>query len=434
MAQVTAEKPRVIILTNLTDFSSSYSIGRVALLQVAMLKRRGHEVRVLCCENFNPHDKARADDEIFTYDGPAVPLHCYRTTEGPRDEWVGQVALFEQAYEEAVAGYDVVITHDLMFQDTHLPMNEGVRKVIERNPDKIWLHWVHSGPSQPPHGLQYPSTLRYSAADHSTYIFLNNGDRQNFANMIGARPGVVKICGNPIDIRESYGFSQETRDLITRYDLMSVSVLQSYPFSVGRWRDKGIRQLVRIFAQWKRDGHTAKLLLINAHSNGEGISHARDIEAYAKKHGLVADEDLILTSRYAEENRGVTGVKNWDYSVPKYVVDEIARIASIFIFPSISECCSLVQGEAALARQFVVLNSDFPPMLEFADKSVPSFEFTRNNPDDPNSPYYEAVAKEIWGRFCDDPAIQNSIYGVNFAYNEEAIWRDQFEPLLYRVC
>jgi hypothetical protein len=102
----------------------------------------------------------------------------------------------------------------------------------------------------------------------------------------------------------------------------------------------------------------------------------------------------------------------------------------LFIFPSISEGCSLIQAEASIAGKFIVLNKDCPSMLEFADSSVLSYKFTINSPD-VNPDYYWAVANEILAEMKHEKTFRNSTLARTKIYNTKWIWENQFRPLLY---
>jgi len=215
--------------------------------------------------------------------------------------------------------------------------------------------------------------------------------------------------------------------MIDRYGLMDHQILIIYPFSTPRWHDKGVRQLMRIVGFWKKMGIRAKLVLINAHCNSpQDQSDIDGIEAYAKVCKVELDEDVILTSRYADE----TDQKTLRYTVPFRTVRELVMLSNMFIFPSVSECCSLIQAEASMAGKFMVLNRDFRPMMEFCTNGVMTYEFTVNDPNS-NPEYYECVAREIWANFQAESSLMNRTDAITRVYNRDWIFKNQLEPLLY---
>lgn len=448
------QKPKIAILTSLIDYSPAYSLVGIILDQALALKRAGYDYDLLCLKNFkrkgaDPSMGPELADRLglnVKYILPQTVLKDYRPNEKPEEPHKnenGRPELgFEQqvavhlngdkekgwiGYQEALEPYDVIIDHDLMFLGWHLCQNAALRKCIERWPEKNWLHWVHSGPSCAPSDICYPSTLRYSAAPNSTYVYLNNVQAHDYALMIGAPRKVVRTVYNPKDVRDVWGFGELTNKIIDRYDLMDHQILQVYPFSTPRWRDKGIRQLIKTFSEWKKQKVKAKLVLINAHCNSPKDQKDIDsIEAYAQLAGLELDKDLILTSRFADE----VGDKGLRYTIPFRAVRELVKISNLFIFPSISECCSLIQAEASMAGKFMVLNRDFAPMMEFCTNGVLHYEFTKNNPDQ-NPLYYECIAREVWANLQQEASVMNRTRAITKTYNRDWIFRNQLEPLLY---
>jgi len=442
-------KPKVAILTSLVDFSPAYSLSGIILDQARALKRHGYDYDLLCLKSFNSNDKDLIEREGLSikYILPQTLLVDYgaeqKADEDHVDKKTGKkIAGFETqvavhfegdkekgwvGYREALEPYDTIIDHDLMFLSWHLPQNAAIRRCIDLWPEKNWLHWVHSGPSNAPRNLCYPSTLRFSAAQHSTYVYLNCAQAHEYALMISAQNTAVRTVYNPKDVRDVWNFSELAQDLISRYGLMDHQILEVYPFSTPRWHDKGVRHLMRIFGFWKKMKIRAKLVLVNAHCNSPRDQADIDgIEAYAKVCGLELDHDVILTSRFADE----TDQKTLRYTVPFRAVRELVMLSNIFIFPSVSECCSLIQAEASMSGKFMVLNRDFSPMLEFCTEGVMTYEFTINDPN-ANPEYYQCLAREIWANFQAESSIMNRTNAITRVYNRDWIFENQFEPLLY---
>lgn len=441
-------RPRVAILTCLTDFSPAFSPTGIILDQARALRRAGYDYELLCLKMFNPQDRAAVEAEGLrvSFRLANTKLHDYRPDEPPRPDSDGEPGFERQAeiifagddsgegYHTALAPFDVIITHDIMFLSWFLPHNKAIRRCVELWPEKRWLHWVHSGPWFPSN-VVYPSTLRHQGCPNSLYVFLNHHQRQDLANMLGITVHDIAVVYNTKDIRDVYGFAPETCALIDTYRLLDHQILQVYAFSTPRWVSKGVRQLLRIFGAWKQMGLRAKLVLVNAHcGQEENRVEVRLIEEYARGCGLTVDEDVVLTSRFAHSRRRAADAeayRHWNYSVPQRVVRELTLIANVFIFPSVSECCSLIQAENAIAGKFIVLNRDFPAMLEFSNNHVLHYQFTANDPD-LNPVYYECVAQEVWSHLSVDATFQNTTHARTRLYNRDWIWKHQFEPLLYR--
>jgi glycosyltransferase involved in cell wall biosynthesis len=455
-------KPSVAILTALTDFSPSYSLVPVILEQARTLKRHGYPYTLFCLQYFNQTDKEIQDKEglNISYTLPKTLLHNYKLDEPPKEtdhakkilgfrdqadvHFAGdseQIGTF--GYKKVLELYDVIITHDLMFIDSHLVQNAAIRKCIELWPEKQWLHWIHSSPSHPAGNLCFPSELRFSAAPNSTYVFLNDGYRHNCALMLQTTRDNVATVYNSRDIRDLFGFSEDTQRVIDRYNLMDHQLLQVYPISSPRWDSKGVKALIRIFKHFRDIRVKAKLVIVNANCNSPGdIQHVEAMRSYLLSWGIKPGCEVILTSDFAQEradrllkqdkkNEAAEALK-WKYTVPYRVVRELMQLSNLFIFPSHSECCSLIQAEASVMGKFVVLNRNFSPMLEFGHASTLHYELTANNPDARDSEYYYHVAREIWAEVQTESAVMNRTKAVTQTYNRDWIFQKQLEPLLWK--
>jgi hypothetical protein len=443
-------KPKIAILTSLTDFAPAYSLVGIILDQARALKRNGYDYDLLCLKYFK-----KSDADAIAHEGlnikyvlPQTILVDYKPTQPPNKDFEDQVRVnFEGdpakgtiGYRDILKDYDTIITHDLMFLEWFLPMNGAIRKCIELYPNKNWLHWVHSGPSQPPNGTIYPSTLRYSAAPNSVYVFLNHGKVQELALMFKTTRDNISVVTNPKDIRDVYGFSQETCSFIDAYDLFNHDLLQIYPFSTPRWTSKGIKHLIRLVYEWKKQGLRTKVVLVNGHCNSpKDKEYLDDMENYVKGWGLELDKDIIMTSRFAKlmieaesDMQNKRKWTDWIHCVPARVIRELNLMSNIFIFPSETECCSLIQAEASITGKFMVLNEQFAPMGEFCAPGMMQFEFNGNSPDDRQSEYYTCVAREIWTEFQTEGSAMNASLARNVTYNRDWIFTHQLEPLLWK--
>jgi hypothetical protein len=449
-------KPRVALLTSMVDFSPAYSLNGVVLDHARMLLRAGWDFDLLAIKNFNQKDKVRVEAEGISVKTilPQTTLVDYMPHDSPRPTKDGEVGFEDQVdrhanghdgavgYLEALEPYDVICSHDLMFLSWHLPQNAALRRAIDKWPEKNWLHWIHSSPSEAPDGTCYPSTLRYQDAPNSTFVFLNETKRHECALMLNTTHDKIAVVYNPRDLRDILNFSKETCDLVDHADLMNHEILQVYPYSTPRHEPKGVEKLLRIFACWKDMGLKAKLVLVNAHANTKGVDevYVNNVTTAANAFGLKRGRDYVVTSLYAEEKESDAkrrGDKDderrwrhWTHCVPHQVVRELSMLANVFVFPSESECCSLIQAEAAATCKFMVLNSNFQAMAEFAHEGTLQFPFSDNDP--MNVEFYSAVAREAWSKLQTETAILNATKARTTVYNRDWIWRRQLEPLLWR--
>jgi len=432
--------PRVGIVTALTDFSSAYSLSTVILEQAKMLGRNRYDYDLITprCLPYEEVEYARREGIRLRRILPTTQLHDYEATEPPKDDtpeapgFMAQVETYLNGDRRCsgllnvIPDYDVLITHDLMFLSWFLPHNAAVRRCAGAFPGKHWLHWIHSAPRFDAN-VRFPSTLRCSAAPNSTYVFLNYSHRQAVANMLGLRPAEIAVVFNPRDPRDFFGFSEAACRLIEHYRLFDCDVLQVYPLSAPRWVHKGVRELLRLFSEWKSMGVAVKLVLALSHSGEPGDGHVEGISKYAQECGLVLDSEVILTPRYADEAR----MDSWRNCVPMNVIRDLTIMSNIFVFPSRSEACSLIQAEQSICGKFMVLNSRVPAMLEFAPASTLRYDFSSFDPDN-DKRYYRCMAREIWSHLSHNSTFGASMLTRGRFYNRDWIWKQQFEPLLQR--
>lgn len=409
-----------------------------------MLHRADYQYTLFCLKNFKSSDKGVAvlgpgvaDPATMLnveYCLPQTRLHDYQPHESPREDFEEQVETHFQGYKDCLESFDVIITHDLCFTSWHLCQAAAIRKCAEIWPTKRWLHFCHSAPSGLPRSGQpcYPSSLRFSGCPNSTYVYLNSRQRQDIANHLQLKARDIAVVYNAVDPRDFYGFSSETCRMIDDWRLLEHQILQVYAFSTPRWKAKGVHKLLKIFGFWRRMGIQAKLVLVNAHANQEVDEHqVRLMEDYASHCGLNPGTDVFWTSRYAGEREREAGGEawsGWQYSVPARVVKELLLISNLFVFPSDSECCSLVQAEASVAGKMTVLNKNCLQMLEFADTNCLAYEFA-NDPDR-NPIFYECVARELYAEIQRDPSFLTATRARTQHANRDWIWKNQLEPLL----
>lgn len=439
-------KPKIAIITSLSDAHDAFSLVSVIKAQCRMFAKNGYDYTLFCESGFNEKDKQRLIDEGINVEFVLAhkSLYHYEPDEPPRDDeydFKKQVEAFYygdstgMGYKTAVEQYDVVITHDLMFIAWHLPQNQALRYCIRDNPTKLWLHWTHSAPSPRPNNCIYPSELRYTAEPHSKYVTLNYAQRHDLANCLSTTDSSIHVIYNPCDIRQTFGFCKQTCDFIDRYKLFEHEYLQVYPFSLPRWTSKGVKALVKIWKHFRASGKNARLVFVNAHSNGEhGAKLTDKVKRYCESNDLIEGNDVVFTSLYAKERVANGESKEdweaWEMSVPNRVVRELMIMSNLFVFPSISECCSLVQADAATMGKYLVLNTTFLPMLEFAPHSIAKFPFSANNPDT-NETFFKCVAKELIGMLDESKIFQATTLARTRNHNEDWIFTNQLEPLLY---
>ena len=129
-----------------------------------------------------------------------------------------------------------------------------------------------------------------------------------------------------------------------------------------------------------------------------------------------------------------TSLEGHEHGIPRSAVSDFFRLSNLFIFPSISENCSLVLLEAMLSGNLCVLNKDTSGFQEFGGDSVLYFKFgnldmgERNYEKALNKPsYIEDIAKIIKSELENNKMFKANVrarqkhnYDVMFSQIEDA--------------
>lgn len=414
---------RVVIITTFLNFSPDYSLVSVVADQLRMMVRNDYTPSLVVHEGF-PDDEQVPEGVNLLKVMPVLPLHDYQPHEGPKPEFESQVAAIVAAMRPVLAEADVAITHDLIFLGWYLPHNAAIRELAEEFPHVKWLHWIHSAPSARPGTLSYPSNLRYSLPPNGKLVYLNNNDALRLAEMYGTSLENVRIVPNSKDPGAFFGLHPLVQDIIDRYPLLTADVVSIFPFSTPRWDGKNVQKLIWLMAKIKQQGKKVCLVFVNAHANGVREKRTvRELLIYAQSKGL-AMADICFTSTLGEQ---------WEYSVPNDAIRQLFQLSNVFIFPSLSECCSLILLEASLCKNLLVLNRDVPSMREFGGERAlyPQFgsiQFRVAYQDE--DAYWNDWAKIILGALSQERALDSFRLTLG-RHNLDAIFKNQLEPLFY---
>ncbi len=335
------DKPKVGIYTTFYNFDSSYSLVSVVRDQLVAHVRRGYVPVLFVLESF---DGEVPDGVEVRKVIPQIILEPYKGLEVSEnvDEDVHRIVM---ALQEHASDIDIMIAHDIIFIDTYLPYNIALRKA---NLKCRWFHWVHSAPSPRPLLENNLHANRYTLPHNSKLVYLNHDKTIALAEMYGTFPRSVRVIANSRDPRTFWNLDPFVNALIDRYSLLEADIISVYPLSTPRMVDgKQIDVVIKIHAELRKLGLRTKLIVPNAHANGEAekeLCRARQ------------SDDVIFTSMQGAE---------YEQGVSSKIVSDLFRLSNIFIFPSISENCSLVLLEAMLAGNLLVLNKDCSGLQEF---------------------------------------------------------------------
>ena len=336
-------KPKVGILTTFGNFDTSYSLVSVVRDQLIAHVAHGYEPVLFVLKGFD------GDVPEGVTVRPIVPrlyLEAYQGNQVP-DTWEEEVGRVTAAFRKHMSDIDILLAHDIIFIDTYLPYNLGLRKA---NIKARQFHFIHSAPSPRPN-IEGPHANRYTLPPKSKLVYLNREQVIPLAEMYGVWPQDVRVVENAIDARTLYDQDPLVTKLIEKYGLYQRDIVSVYPVSATRMVDgKQIDVVIKIHEALRAIGHNPLLVVPTAHANGE-----RERAQCQQR----ANEHVVFTG--LEDTR-------YEQGVTRKVVGDLFRLGNTFILPSVSENCSLILLEAMLAGNLLVLNEDCPGLQSLVER------------------------------------------------------------------
>lgn len=334
---------KIGIFTTFYDFNRAYSLCSVVYDQLVAHVKRGYKPVLFVLESFKDDASVPEGVEIRKI-VPQIILEPYKGLEYP-ENYLEDVEKVKKALKEHAQDIEIMIVHDMVFIDTYLPYNIALR---EAGLPCKYLHWIHSAPSPRPNLEDNPHANRYTLPPNSKLVYLNNDKALALAEMYGTWLRNVKVVHNSRDPRTFWDLDPFVSTLIDKYDILSADIISVYPVSSTRMVDgKQIDVAIRIHEELRKLGYKTKLIIPNAHANGQ-----KEKNEVAKR----ANNNVIFTSTQGQE---------YEQGVSSKIVSDLFRLSNIFIFPSISENCSLVLLEAMLSGNLLILNKDCSGLQEF---------------------------------------------------------------------
>lgn len=416
---------KIGVLTTFYNFDPAYSLCSVVQSQLFSLVSHGYETVLFVHDNFKDDEKVPKGVEIRKV-VPRFLLVDYSDHHEPNTDLEEQADEAYKALKEHTKDIDVVFEHDFIFQGWFLPYCMAVHKLAKESKIK-WFHWTHSVPSSKPSGVAYPHALRYELPANSKLVYLNNYHIVRAAEAYGLYPKDVRVVYNPLDPRLFNSLHPLVSRLIEKYGILSADLIQVYPLSTTRMMDgKQLGIVIDIFSELKKLGKSVRLIVCNAHANDKREKQViANALSYASQKELSRNE-LIFTSLEGQE---------YELGVPREVVSQLFQLSNLFIFPSISENCSLVLLEAMLSKCLLILNENVGAMREFAKENALYFKFgsyeeTITYQDKQH--FMADVAKIIISEFQNNRALKAST-DIRKNYNTDVIFERQILPLLHEI-
>jgi len=394
---------KIAIVTSFRSMPESYSLVNDVRDRIRTLVRYGHEVVFFAQEGCKG-------------DGIVCPMRAVLPRVKLRKDEVNEegVKLISEILIKELKDFNLVFTDDLLFIRQYVTYREAIFIVGKALPDIKWAHWIHSRVGEMLN-LKMPN---------AKYIFMNHIGVEEVAKHCGVEEDDVHVIFNDKDPRIFFEFSDITKQLIDKYDLLNYEIMQVYPICTTRMGAKGVEKVINVFSELKKKGRKVKLVFAN--SNGRKDIHIEAVKKeleYAKNLGLEPDEDVIFTSRLDVETQS---------GVPRQVIQELMRLANLFVFPSQSEVCSNVLLEASMSKTLMVLNEDFPPMFDFStENSVLKFPFGSmlRHRFMGNTDTLKPLVDEILENLDNSKSNQQFLY-IKDACNVDSLYKNMYKPLL----
>lgn len=343
---------KICIFTSFADIQKAYSLNIIVQYQIKMLLLSGYHPTIIVHESFQP-EGIYAHPHVTIAKTPNMPVH----NEVKKDETFDKdVDVLVSRLHDILKNQDIVITHDIIYQAACLKHNLAARQVAVELPKLKWLHWIHSATS--PHLLNMVRPIFSDAYvkylekpfPNSKYVYPNSYAVPAVAHNFNISQEDVRVVPHPTDIAEFFGMSKEIEELFYEFDILSADAITTYPIRLDR--GKQVEFVIKTMAALKDFGLTIRVIIIDFHSTGgDKVSYRDELKQLAIDLGL-NNEELIFLSEQREA---------WKYEVDPRIVGMFQSISNVFIMPSVSETYSLITQEAALTKQVIVLNYDFPP-------------------------------------------------------------------------
>lgn len=354
---------KVAIFTNFFEYDEAYSLIRVANDQIKMLVKNGYKPKVIVSESFTPKS-AFAYPEVEICKLPNVPCH----NEVKKDEtFDSDVFNISTKLLEYLKDVDVCITQDIVYKPSELKYQMAARAIVDKLPGIKWLHWINS--ATPPITLnslmgiftdQYLKLME-KPFPNSYYVFFNDISKEIVARNFSTDVKNVRIVHHPSDLDELYGVNDpQLKSFIEKRGIYSADAICVYPIRLDR--GKQVEHVIKTMAMVKSFDLSVRCIVVDFHSTGgDKVTYRDELKNIGIDYGLSPIE-LAFTSEFCDE---------WNVRVSHENVLALMRMSNVFIMPSVSESYSYITQEAALAKNIIVLNQDFPPFRDmFGDKAI----------------------------------------------------------------
>jgi len=358
---------KITIQTTFRDADPAYSLNRIVKGQIQMLLDNGYQPIIIVAKGFKPIEEYA---KVKCVEIPDVPVSNDITIDKTFDEDIKEL---KKVFLPILQETDVMITHDLVYQPAALKHNIAVRELLRDNDVSTkFLHWVHSA-AQPAMvqqirgGGQPYLDIVNMPFPNSLYITFNEYSTPRIASWFGITEDKVKYVPHPHNFYEFW--HKDAIRIAEKGNLLQKDVIIIYPVRLDR--GKQVEYVIKIASAVKKTGRSVGAVIMDFHSlGGDKVDYRQELQTLALNLGL-SETECFFTSEIDGKDKMISSFSN-------QVVSNLFEIANTFILPSKSETYSLIAQEAAVKRNFCILNFDFPPMRSIYGEAPLYRKFSSN--------------------------------------------------------
>ncbi len=425
---------KIAVLTMFNGLSSTYSLVNVVESHLGIFLNKGIDVKVLVSEDCPDNERFGVflDERIEwvkvtnRVNGQQMQWRDYVQSSGKlHNGFYEEVDLIAKDFIKHLKDVDVCFMHDILYQGWHYLHNIAIRKAQKELPNIKFVAFTHSLPVNRPNIISDEFSGRFTKMANTLYAYPTFSGLPALARQYNVGEGFCRVIYNinPVFL----GLSDEVKALNDKVDLLTPEILIVYP---GRLTPgKQFEKIVALGGAIKKY-YEKSVRIIFCDFKSMDISsdlYKKEIVNIGVYSGL-SKEDIVFTSDIGFEN-----------GFPRKSVLDLFTLSNLYICPSFSESFGLTVLEASSRGNFIVLNQAVPALEElgkninayFMRWNARNFGYdTTENYFPSEEEYYKEHSGIIINKMRENPVIVAKTK-ARTVYNEEWIWRNQLEPIIF---
>lgn len=331
----------IAIMTDFINYDPSYSLCGVVANQCKLLNRNGLRPRLLVRHDFHDWHTDDYEADLVKYNSGVTGGNVVNYDENSEQDIENLVGQFD----ELLAGIDLVMTHDLLWQPNLWKQNIAARRWMSRRGHPRWLHWIHSNSSVQSSSRNKAEAL--SKFPNSQLVCFHPEEIERKRRNFNFDTKDVVLIPNPIDVMENY--LPQAQKVILNERLWEKDIIAVYPVRLDRGKQPHI--VCEIFECLAEAGYKAKVVIVDFHSvDGPKADYRNEMK---DRFG-----DIVC---FACERDGL---------MPHQAVMNLFEYGDVLVHPSKEECDPLIIQEALWQRCGLVLNFDLPVFRQYDGQAV----------------------------------------------------------------